>query len=125
MRAGGARYEVYKSQEDSKRHVDRDSTGCRPPRIVIIGTSHLQEDGQVLYALTTPHEMFRRFQSVSTTGGVGVNDKDAVGEPTKSAKDSVTVSGATTLATRAIRVDHSTPYYGERTIWLSINLIVT
>jgi F-box protein 9 len=56
---------------------------------------YFQEDGRVLYALTTspPHEMFRRFLKMCLyKGGEAGKDKDAVWGTYQVSKDNVTIS---------------------------------
>jgi F-box protein 9 len=96
VRAGGG---VYVMKYVRVKKIQRDMWTEIPMGAVLENVYYrylyFQEDGRVLYALTTspPHEMFRRFLKVCLQrGGEKVNDKDAVWGTYQVMKDSVTVS---------------------------------
>jgi F-box protein 9 len=96
VRAGGG---VYVMKYIRVKKIQRDMWTEIPMGAILENVYYrylyFQEDGRVLYALTTspPHEMFRRFLKVCLQrGGEKVNDKDAVWGTYQVMKDSVTVS---------------------------------
>jgi F-box protein 9 len=96
VRAGGG---VYVMKYIRVKKIQRDMWTEIPMGAVLENVYYrylyFQEDGRVLYALTTspPHEMFRRFLKVCLQrGNEKVNDKDAVWGTYQVMKDSVTVS---------------------------------